>query len=799
MKYIVRILVSAFAFISVAACYNNEIENPDNPQNPEQSGLSITATMAKTRVNYGNETDAQLLPVWEPDDILFGFYVDGDGDIQNFILKVTRISANDSGSSYATLGFVTGKANDLAKQAVGTKVYLIYTGKNGVSSITESDKFTSDGFSVDLTSQDLDRIPVCMSATATISGTDDAKTLSFGFTYDCAVLEVETLAGFDEEGFEAGSLSGIEVSGISFMGKYSYDKGNITFAAVADDTSYSQSLDGWSVSADSELTCSGETKKILISAIPTSSDDITISYKRNDSNICSETFSNRTLAKGNCYVIRHNYVAKTSDNHYFETVAEAFDYVSEHPDFNTVTLVRKHIDGLGEHPEPDEDGDASLMVEIDYDVTLDLNGCTLSLIDAEVEGDDTSECFYVYAYVEDETGEGHLTIKDSRSGGAIESESASHIILNDGNVTIENGKIKHISEEDGWCAVKNWGKLNVMDGELYSCLWNAITNDGGELTIDGGKVYSSSGYAVDNTGDLSVNGGEVYTNSSGAAIFSNCSAPPRGAIVTIGGTENNVDGPCIHNDSYEFPSIYIIGPSSGNEKVTFTMNQGLVYGSSGAFIFQGRVESSIKGGEIATGYINWSDRGKNKAFSAISLYDNVLSCEISGGKIITGKYGQSCIYSRASDVTLTLKWDGQNRSEPFLYSKCNTAGNCPPLQVVTGARCNINILGGLIYEGGSYVDPPSDVFLYNDTKVKNLSLSNFYSNKLFYTACIDKKDTYTFTNYSEGYTVNACDINIDGVITIDETELNFYHIEPPAESPSAPAGTSKYYFDSFDW
>mgnify|MGYP003333760342 CR=1 FL=1 len=90
MKYIVRILVSAFAFISAAACYNNEIENPDNSQNPDQPGLRITATMAKTRVNYGNETDAQLLPVWEEGDILFGFYGD-DPDDNGIVLKVCDV------------------------------------------------------------------------------------------------------------------------------------------------------------------------------------------------------------------------------------------------------------------------------------------------------------------------------------------------------------------------------------------------------------------------------------------------------------------------------------------------------------------------------------------------------------------------------------------------------------------------------------------------------------------------------------------------------------------------------------
>ena len=812
--------MSAFAFISAAACYNNEIDNPDNPQNPEQSGLSITATMAKTRVNYGNETDEQLLPVWEPDDILFGFYVDGDGDgdgdIQNFILKVTRISANDSGSSYATLGFVEGNENGLANQPVNTPVYLIYTGKNGANSITDADKFTSDGFPVDLTSQNLDHIPVCMSATATIGGNDAAKTLSFNFAYDCAVLEVETLAGFGKEGFAPGSLSGIEVSGISFMGKYSYDNGNITFAAVADDTSYSQSLDGWSVSADSELTCSGETKKILISAIPTSSDNIKISYKRNDSNICSETFSNRTLAKGNCYVIRHNYVAKTSDNHYFETVAEAFDYVSKYPAYNTVTLVRKHIDGLGEHPEPDEDGDgdASLMVEIDYDVTLDLNGCMLFLSDAKVNGaNDTSEYFYVDAYSDEyDTGDGHFTIVDSKSGGTIESVSNAHVIKNEGTVTISGGFITQTEQWiDGgtWCAVRNYGPgmLEVENGaKLNSVFYDTVLNEG-TVIVKGGKIYSDNYNAINNTYDedyegvVKIFGGELYSNA-GIAIQSDAGS------VVIGNSELTPNDRTDIN-IYTNSNYFAISCSDGS----FDVHYGNVRAGEGAAVeLNGGVQSSIDGGYFKS----------SSVFGTLYIHEGP-KCEISGGTIYNKGVNGSCpaifLYDdKNKGTSLEVKWPkgttyndnagyiitGEGKHEPLIFSS-GTDKFCSPIRKThtndSKDFSTLKISGGYlisnnsafyaqdVYTSGSFDPMSNNVFdgFYANTPILNNSANSSSGYSVSLNESGHEYPQYNASSAGNGFTIDT--------ISSSLSTGDLYII---TQSGSQGA-VAKYQFNNFVW
>ena len=760
MKYIVRILVSAFAFISAAACYNNEIENPDNPQNPGQSGLRITATMVKTRVNYGNETDKQLLPVWEPDDILFGFYVDGSKVIQNFILEVV-----DTSNSTATLGFVKGNENGLADQPLETKVYLIYTGKNGDSSIADTDIFSSDGeFSVDLTSQNLDRIPVCMSASAEIEdGSDGEKTLSFGFAYDCAVLEVETLAGFEEDGFDAGSLSGIEVSGISFKGKYSYDNGNITFAAVEDinnNNSYSTSLIDWSVSADSELTCRGETKKILISAIPTSNHDITISYKRNNSDFCSETFSNSTLEKGNCYVIRHNYVAKTSDGHFFTTVSAAFEHAAElfdsdnlDAEHNIVTLVRDcgfaGIDDKGAPKAGDED-----CIYIDgYDVTLDLNGHTLSLIDGDYD------TFYVngkYDYgVGDDVATGTyprntFAIKDSKGNGKLLNNAYYHAVVNFGSFVLTSGIMDNYNERT---AVMNSGSFTMYGGKLLKS--NAVYNT----------------YALQNiNGNANIYGGYIYSN---ADVAIECDADSKLII----GDDSGKD---------------ILISSSGTGAIALNNSEGLIY----------------------SGTITCSTN------NTIVLY-NDSKCTISGGNIIcTGEYSAiKCTNNNGQDShsELYITWPSDTRSigisrkEPFLYSH-SVKQHYAPVFVASGVdgknnSATIHILGGFIYN-----EDTTDLSAYLDRGCFSVNRGNehalnsdndFYSNV---TRFYEFNDTPKGDKekYDESYTTDYYSIPKSRVEDGAEGNLIFtYHIMgaiDPTLSPDTEAGkTQSYQFGGFSW
>lgn len=531
--------MSAFAFISAAACYNNEIENPDNPQNPEQSGLRITATMAKTRVNYGNETDAQLLPVWEPNDILFGFYVGGDGQIQNFILTVIGIGTND-GNSTATLGFVEGNENGLANQPVTTPVYLIYTGKNGANSITDADKFTSDGFPVDLTSQDLGRIPVCMSATATIGGTDDAKTLSFDFAYDCAVLKIESLTGIAEDSGLTGNLtlplSSLTISNLILGGTYSFSNGSFEFTPndnVTEAKTFDLSGGDWTIDKSGSVG-SQSGKKILIAVAPNSNDaEIIVTAEagaQGQEKTFSYSYGTRSLVSGTCYVAKAKpVVAKTEDGQYFTSVSAAFDHAStlyitayNTAENNIVTLLRDcGIAGVDASYIPITGCTASIDVD-GYKATFDLNGHTLTFAGS-------SEYINV-------AKNSKLVITDSKSNsdnpGKIYSNTVDYydedddgngrdLVWNKGELIIEDAVLWHNQD---MCAVVNTdeGILTVNGGKLISAHYTAIYSDGGKIDIYGGFIESRDEYET-----IRVLDGTVCTISGGVI----CS---RGDSPTIG-------------------------------------------------------------------------------------------------------------------------------------------------------------------------------------------------------------------------------------------------------------------------
>ena len=806
MKYIVRILVSAFAFISAAACYNNEIENPDNPQNPEQSGLRITATMAKTRVSFGNEDSNNIYPEWEEGDILFGFYVDGSKVIQNFILKVV-----DTSNSTATLDFVKGNENGLADQPRETKVYLIYTGKNGDSSIADTDIFSSTGeFSVDLTSQNLDRIPVCMSASAEIEdGSDGEKTLSFGFTYDCAVLEIQSLRGFKEDK-SATSISKIEVTDLVLGGKYTYDTDDgLNFEANTATETYSvEDLAKWGVNADGKLVYEGNPKGFLIAAAPNStSKEIKVKVYNSAS---SETpyfvhpCNSTTISAGRCYVVRsEEVVAKTIDDLYFTTVKAAFDHARElsednsgnynTAETNVVTLLAPEIDGLGTPTTGWWNGeyDVALMIDIDYPVTLDLNGCVLDLQYAEdedgnrMQGDSaTSGAFNVKS-------SGSFTVKDSSGGdGYLESCSSCDLIINNGTTIIDSGNL--------WCyfagGIINTQSLSVYGGEVFSKVSYAIKSVGGSITIDqpdegvetlidsssetspaiyvtadgsntasftmkGGTVTGYGFYSgsEDICGAIELEGNVVGSISSGSIQTSNNKSENTDyagyALFVHDGSKCTISGGEVISISSFLPSVFCYTSSTTDDGTSLTVSGGTITGYSGGVTLEGKVTGTFTGGEVDTIY----------GGSAV-LVNNGSVCTISGGKYYKAAKNSQDPTIRAfgrqnAGTKLTIKWPdvsqtgGETKPEPLIYvSDPSRACVGADLYGNEESYATVELLGGYYYIDYFNAIKHNKTFFTRSVSAPIVQFGYVYTNQ---TGLKDGSYTHTLDATSSSFTVNG--------------------------------------------
>ncbi len=688
MKYIVRIVVSALALIVATACYNNEIEKPNNPHNAGQCGLRITATIAKTRVSFADEDADNLYPKWQEGDILFGFYGD-DPDGNGIILEVS--SADDE---HAELEIVSG---NLEMQDLETIVYLIYTGKNGKGSITSTDKFTNGVFPLDLTSQDLSRIPVCMSAKAQIEGTADEKTLSFTFAYDCAILEIETIDGFGSDGFDNGALTEVKVSNLALVGNYSLNNDGeleITYDSQGGIQDYSKSLGyGWSTNSDGEIIHNGQREPILISTFPVANKDFTFSYTVGGSQGTTYyvTKSNKSLAKSNCYVLRHKYVAKTSDNMFFERVSDAFGHAADlfkAPDFSTaetniVTLVRDcglsgiDTDGplVGESDPIDIDG---------YDVTLDLNGKTLEL--------DGEECFQVES-------PSTFTIIDSSEG--------------DGEIT-----------SLGFGMINNTGEVNIKGGNLHTVDWNVVENYG-TLNVEGGEISSEGGYPIYNYGDANVEGGEIYSESVGAVANAGKLIISGGDITSDAVDEDNeaaitsLDGKLvIYGDCKITSTAYYAINVAGGE---FTMDNGTVSGALGGIHLTDGSTGTIIGGSIE------SENG-------YALYVGNSTCTISGGTIKSKSTTKPAIYCFTEDEpdedspkNLIITWPDEDESDegPLIVSTENHSTPYGPISTLDtdAGETNyaiVDISGGYLFS--------NDTAVFSKSATSSVSIANCYTN-----------------------------------------------------------------------
>ena len=165
-------------------------------------------------------------------------------------------------------------------------------------------------------------------------------------------------------------------------------------------------------------------------------------------------------------------------------------------------------------------------VVVNADITIDLNGKTISMED--------SSGATAYAI----KNNANLTIKDSAGDGKITFHSttpsanngyASNAISNYGTLTVESGTIENTTVGSACYAVDNYagstftlngGKLTAEKTTLRAFNWTNGESNKITITINDGEIISNDGYAINfNMGnspaaELNINGGTITTNDT---------------------------------------------------------------------------------------------------------------------------------------------------------------------------------------------------------------------------------------------------------------------------------------------
>ena len=198
------------------------------------------------------------------------------------------------------------------------------------------------------------------------------------------------------------------------------------------------------------------------------------------------------------------------------------------------------------------------------DVTLDLNGYTLTCGD--------TECDDIFSVNE----HGNLTVKDSGTGGKIDGQNNNcGFSINGGILTLKSGTIINcMTDGDG-------GAVDISDGGKFEMSGGAITNckasdDSGAVDIgDGCTFIMNSGTisgcrADDDAGAIFIKGNASFLMNGGT--IENCSAGNYGGAVKIRNTSRfTMNGGTISScTAQQGGGVYVDGSS------TFTMNDGSI-------------------------------------------------------------------------------------------------------------------------------------------------------------------------------------------------------------------------------
>ena len=226
------------------------------------------------------------------------------------------------------------------------------------------------------------------------------------------------------------------------------------------------------------------------------------------------------------------------------------------------------------------------------DVTLDLNGYTLTCGD--------TECDDIFSVNE----HGNLTVKDSGTGGKIDGQNNNCCFsINGGILTLKSGTIINcMTDGDG-------GAVDISDGGKFEMSGGAITNckasdDSGAVDIgDGCTFIMNSGTisgcrADDDAGAIFIKGNASFLMNGGT--IENCSAGNYGGAVKIRNTSRfTMNGGTISScTAQQGGGVYVDGSS------TFTMNDGsiasctAVNGGNSVFVVKPSASFTMTGGTV---------------------------------------------------------------------------------------------------------------------------------------------------------------------------------------------------------
>ena len=226
------------------------------------------------------------------------------------------------------------------------------------------------------------------------------------------------------------------------------------------------------------------------------------------------------------------------------------------------------------------------------DVTLDLNGYTLTCGD--------TECDDIFSVNE----HGNLTVKDSGTGGKIDGQNNNcGFSINGGILTLKSGTIINcMTDGDG-------GAVDISDGGNFEMSGGAITNckasdDSGAVDIgDGCTFIMNSGTisgcrADDDAGAIFIKGNASFLMNGGT--IENCSAGNYGGAVKIRNTSRfTMNGGTISScTAQQGGGVYVDGSS------TFTMNDGsiasctAVNGGNSVFVVKPSASFTMTGGTV---------------------------------------------------------------------------------------------------------------------------------------------------------------------------------------------------------
>lgn len=226
------------------------------------------------------------------------------------------------------------------------------------------------------------------------------------------------------------------------------------------------------------------------------------------------------------------------------------------------------------------------------DVTLDLNGYTLTCGD--------TECDDIFSVNE----HGNLTVMDSGTGGKIDGQNKNcGFSINGGILTLKSGTIINcMTDGDG-------GAVDISDGGKFEMSGGAITNckasdDSGAVDIGAGCTFIMNSGTIsgcradDDAGAIFIKGNGSFVMNGGT--IENCSACNLGGAVKIRNTSRfTMNGGTISScTAQQGGGVYVDGSS------TFTMNDGsiasctAVNGGNSVFVVKPSASFTMTGGTV---------------------------------------------------------------------------------------------------------------------------------------------------------------------------------------------------------